>query len=144
MHRFALRHRLNSLRENPTLMTILVLALGATLGAAARYYVTLWMTARFGAAFPYGTLLINVLGSFLLGAFVTLSSEWSAIGPELRLLVATGFCGSFTTFSTFSNETLFLLTSGHYIGAVVNVVGSVLLGLGGAVLGVMLMRALLL
>jgi CrcB protein len=144
MRRFALYNRLTSLRENRDLMTILVLALGATLGAAARYYVTLWMEARLGAAFPYATLLINVLGSFLLGAFITLSSEWSGIGPELRLLVATGFCGSFTTFSTFSNETLFLLTSGHYIGAVVNVVGSVLLGLGGAVLGVVLVRTLLL
>jgi CrcB protein len=144
MHRSALHRRLNSLRENRTLMTILVLALGATLGAAARYYVTLWMEARFGAAFPYGTLLINVLGSFLLGAFITLSSEWSTIGPELRLLVATGFCGSFTTFSTFSNETLFLLTSGSYLSAVLNVVGSVLLGLLGAVLGVVLVRTLLL
>lgn len=127
-----------------TLTTFIALALGATLGAAARYYGTMWVQAHLGAAFPYGTLLINVLGSFVLGAFIVLTTERSDIAAEVRVLVATGFCGSFTTFSTFSNETLFLLRDGHYVAGTLNVVGSVALGLLGALLGVALMRSLLL
>ena len=125
------------------LTTIMVLGVSATLGAAARYYMTLWATAQWGDGFPYGTLLINVLGSFILGAFLTLSPETRPLDPTLRLLVATGLCGSFTTFSTFSYETVRLLAGGRFTAATLNVVGSVALGLAGVIAGALLSRTLL-
>lgn len=120
----------------------LVLALGATLGALLRYYGTLWATAHFGAGFPYGTLLINVSGSFILGCFLTLASGPLAQRPLLHLFVATGFCGSFTTFSTFSYETVALLARGDFIAGAANALGSLALGILGVVLGAALIRAL--
>lgn len=124
--------------------TILILALSATLGAALRYYGTLWAAARFGTAFPYGTLLVNVLGSFILGAFLTLATQRLAISPDLRLFVATGFCGSLTTFSTYSYETVALISQGSYLAGGLYLFGSLALGVVSVVFGVALMRALFL
>lgn len=123
--------------------TFLLLALGATCGAAARYYTTLWAARQFGVAFPYGTLIVNIVGCLILGAFLTLALERPGIGPQTRLLISTAFCGSLTTFSTFSYETVALLSSGSYLAAALNAVGSVLLGLLGVWLGMTLVRAFL-
>lgn len=122
--------------------TILVLALSATLGATLRYYVSLWAAVRFGTAFPYGTLLVNAVGSFMLGFFLTLATERMALSPSVRLFVATGFCGSLTTFSTFSYETIALLTDGRSWTAALNVFGSLGVGLIGVMLGATLVRTL--
>ncbi|MFN8505315.1 fluoride efflux transporter CrcB [Kouleothrix sp.] len=122
--------------------TILILALGATVGAALRYYGSLWAASLFGPAFPYGTLIINVSGSFILGCFLTLATERLAISPQLRLLVATGFCGSYTTFSTFSYEAVGLLTKGSYLAGGAYLLGSVALGVAAVVAGAALARAL--
>ena len=122
--------------------TILILALGATAGAAARYYGSLWAAERFGVAFPYGTLLINATGSFILGCFLTLATERLPIGPQLRLLVATGFCGSYTTFSTFSYEAVALIGKGSYLAGGAYLFGSVALGVLAVAAGVALARAL--
>lgn len=122
--------------------TILVLALGATVGAAARYYGSLWAVQQFGAGFPYGTLAINMLGSFVLGCFLTLAAARPAIGPHARVLVASGFCGSFTTFSTFSMEAYSLLLAGRYLAGAGYLLGSLLLGVLAVVCGVALARAL--
>lgn len=123
--------------------TFLLLALGATCGAAARYYTTLWAARQFGVAFPYGTLIVNIVGCIILGAFLTLALERPSIGPQTRLLISTAFCGSLTTFSTFSYETVGLLSSGSYLAAALNAVGSVLLGLLGVWLGMTAVRAFL-
>jgi CrcB protein len=128
--------------RTPFVTTILILAVGATVGAAARYYGSLWAVQQFGPNFPYGTLLINVIGSFVLGCFLTLAAARPAIGPEARLLVATGFCGSFTTFSTFSVEAYTLLLGGRYLSGALYLFGSMALGLLAVVLGVALARAL--
>ena len=124
--------------------TIAIIAVGATLGAVLRYYVSLWSATYLGAGFPYGTFIINITGSLILGCFLTLAAERAHIGTEWRLLIATGFCGSFTTFSTFSYESLTLLNNGSYIGAGLYMIGSVALGLVGVVLGVILARLLFL
>lgn len=123
--------------------TILLLALGATLGATTRYYVNLWSLTRFGLAFPYGTLIVNIVGSFILGGFLTLATGRLAISPELRLLVTAGFCGSLTTFSTFSYETVALLTGGSYLSAALNILANVTLSIAAVILGSTLARALL-
>jgi CrcB protein len=120
---------------------LLYLVAGAGAGAALRYYMSLWAAARFGTTFPYGTLLVNIAGSVLLGGFLTLATERFEMSPDLRLLVATGFCGSLTTFSTFSYETMELLNRGSYLSGVLNAFGSLALGLLGVVLGAALARA---
>lgn len=135
-------YRLHWLRRHEVMTTILILAIGATAGATLRYYMTIWAAARFGTAFPYGTLIINVLGSFILGCFLTLATERLAISPQMRLLIATGFCGSFTTFSTFSYETVGLLNDGNYLASALNAFGSLALGLTSVILGAALARAL--
>lgn len=113
------------------------------MGALARYYLGLVMAQRVGVAFPYGTLLINVTGCLVLGLVGTLAVERSTIvTPEVRLLVAVGFCGAFTTFSTFGFETLSLLRAGDYAEAALYVLGSNVLGLVAVFLGFTLVRML--
>jgi CrcB protein len=126
------------------IVTILILAVSATLGAALRYYASLWAAAQFGTAFPYGTLLVNVVGSFILGAFLTLATQRIIVSPALRLFVATGFCGSLTTFSTYSYETVAMLEQGSYLTGALYLFGSLALGIVSVIAGAALIRALFL
>ncbi len=121
-------------------MTILVIALGAALGANLRYGVSIWSAQRWGTAFPYGTMLINVLGSFAIGLVLVLLTTRLAVSDVWRLLIVTGFLGGFTTFSTFSYETYGLLVNGSWLEAGLNLLGSVGLGMLGVFLGAGLAR----
>ena len=116
----------------------LLVALGAAAGAPLRYLTDRLLQARFGAAHPWGTLTVNVTGSFLLGLVVGLP-----LSPGLVALIGTGFCGALTTYSTFSWETLALARRGARPAAVAYVLVSVLAGLGAAHLGTLLARTLL-
>ena len=118
-----------------TLATILLIALGAAVGANLRYWISQWAAQQWGIAFPYGTLLINVLGSFAIGVVLTLATTNAAISANWRLLIVTGLLGGFTTFSTFSYETYQLLIDGSLLLAALNILGSVGLGLLGVLLG---------
>jgi CrcB protein len=115
---------------------------GGMLGADARFWVGAWVAARWGTAFPWGTLLINVTGSFLLGFYLTLVTERFAGRPTTRLFVATGFCGAYTTFSTFSFEAVTLIQGGSASLAIVYLAASLFLGLAAVVAGGRLARAL--
>lgn len=119
---------------------IAVVALGGALGAVARYGVSLLVARFWTADFPLGTFLINVSGSFILGFFATLTAERTALDPLWRLLVATGFVGAYTTFSTFEYETQRLTETGATAIAVANVLASVVAGFAAVQLGVMLAR----
>lgn len=122
----------------------LLVGLGGFLGANARYWLGLWITGRWGAQFPWGTFAINVTGSFVLGlllAFLAKHSDFSA-GPTLKLLIAVGFLGAYTTFSTFEYDNLQLLMTGQWSKALANAIGSVVVGLAGAGLGVALGKAI--
>jgi fluoride exporter len=116
-------------------------ALGGALGSMARFWLTAAMTALTGPRFPWGTLLINVLGSFVIGlvAAITLTPGRIAMHPDLRIFLMTGVCGGFTTFSAFSLQTLELMQAGDLGLAFGYAVGSVLLCVigtyGGWVLG---------
>lgn len=112
------------------------LALAGSLGAIGRWGISLW-AQRFGEDLPWGTLIVNGLGSLLLGFLLeaAIRSDWP---PEVKLAVGTGFLGSFTTFSTFSVETVRLLESGDYRAAALNVGANLALGLAGAALGIWL------
>lgn len=120
----------------------LAVALGAILGATARYAVGGWAAQRFGASFPFGTLLVNLSGSFLLGAFLSLTTERVLIDPRLRTLIAVGFFGSYTTFSSYTVESLNLLLGGQIALGLLNLFGSSVLGALAAAGGVFLARIL--
>ncbi len=120
----------------------LAIAGGGAVGAVARYWVSVGVYALLGRAFPYGTLTVNVLGAGLIGILSVLLIERLAVAPEWRGAVLVGFLGAFTTFSTFSYETLMLLEDGYLLRAALNVLGNVLLCLVAAWLGVSLGRAL--
>ena len=107
----------------------LLISAGAVLGANARYWIGTWAAEKWGSAFPYGTLLINLSGSLLLGVFMALTAERAVIDPRIRLLVATGFLGAYTTFSTFTYESVSLLLKGAVVPGLLNALGSTALGL---------------
>ncbi|MGI2147411.1 fluoride efflux transporter CrcB [Shewanella baltica] len=100
---------------------LLLVALGGSIGAVFRYLISIFMIQVFGSSFPFGTLLVNVLGSFLMGVIYALG-QMSHISPELKALIGIGLLGALTTFSTFSNETLLLLQEGDWLKAILNVV----------------------
>ena len=114
--------------------------LGGFLGANCRYWLGLWIAERFSSNFPIGTLTINTTGSFILGLFFALAIDRIPLDPAVRLLVAVGFCGGYTTFSTYSYEALTLLGERAYLPAATYVIGSVLLGLLAVWLGAALGR----
>lgn len=118
----------------------IAIIVGAGIGGFARYLVGLWFVRQFGPGFPYGTFFINVSGSFLFG-FVIQASQTAAFGltPLMRFFLATGFCGGYTTFSTFSYEMLTLGAEGSLL-ALGYAVGSVVLGMSAAYLGIFLAR----
>ncbi len=113
--------------------------LGGGLGAVCRYGVTTTVGALLGSLFPWGTLIVNLVGSLLmglvLGALLPLAKSLQLLPESLRLLLTVGFLGGFTTFSSFSMETLTLLRGDSFFLAAVNVVGSIVLGLAAAYIG---------
>lgn len=115
-------------------MTALLVIAGGMLGAPARYLTDLLVQSRHTSRLPWGTLTVNVVGSFILGLVAGLTSVHHA-PPWVLTLVGTGFCGALTTFSTFSFETFRLLDERLWWTATVNVVGSVAVGLAAVALG---------
>ena len=107
---------------------VLALALGSLAGGFARYYLGGFIYRTLGTNFPYGTLAVNLIGCFLIGFFSSLAEEKFIIGPNGRLFLMIGFCGAFTTFSTFMLETANLIKDGQTLHAFLNVVASVIVG----------------
>jgi len=118
----------------------LVVGLGGAAGAMSRYAVALIVATFWKRDFPMATLLINVSGSFILGFFTTFAAERTSFDPMWRLLVATGFVGAYTTFSTFEYETQRLTESGAPGGGALNIITSVAAGFVAVQLGVFLAR----
>ena len=119
-----------------------LVGLGGFLGAIARYALGGWAAEKWGAGFPYGTLLINVSGSFVLGLFLAVTASRLPIDPRWRLFFAVGFLGAYTTFSTFTYETVQLLLANDWRPALAYVGVSNVLGVGAALLGIGLGRIL--
>jgi CrcB protein len=118
-------------------VTGLLVALGALLGAPTRYLTDRAMQARLRGAFPFGTFVVNVVGSFILGA-VAGSAAHGGASPHVSAAIGTGFCGALTTYSTFSYETMRLVEGRRAGLAALNVVGSIAVGLGAAAFGVII------
>lgn len=113
-------------------MRLLWICLGGAAGSGMRFLVAGWVTGLLGAEFPYGTLVVNVLGSFLLGVVMHVGLATDLLSPTLRLALATGFLGGFTTYSTFNYETLLYVEQGVWERALANVAATLgLCGVGG-------------
>jgi len=125
-----------------TIAQISVIMLGGALGAIARFMVSNAVANKLGSHFPYGTLTVNVLGSFVMGLLALLLVERMQLDPLLRLGVFVGFLGAFTTFSTFSMETMNLFEQGQSLRALLNMFVSVLLSVFAVWLGVLLGKQL--
>jgi fluoride exporter len=120
----------------------LAISVAAIVGANLRYLISRFAFREFGPVFPFGTLAINVLGSFIVGFVIIWTTERVVVDPRWRLMVAVGFCGSFTTFSGYAFETVAYFEQGRWALLLTNVLGNNLLCLGGALAGMAVARAL--
>ena len=120
----------------------LTISLAAIVGANLRYVISRLAVRELGPVFPYGTLVINVIGSFIVGLFVIWTTERVLVDPRWRLLVAVGFCGSFTTFSGYAFESMSLFERGQWGLMLANIFSNNLLCLGAALAGMAVARAL--
>ena len=121
---------------------ILAISLAAILGANLRYVISRLAVREFGPVFPYGTLVINIMGSFIVGFFVIWTTERVLLDPRWRLLVVVGFCGSFTTMSSYAFESMAFFEQGHWGLMLANIFSNNLLCLGAALAGMAVARAL--
>ena len=119
---------------------VLAIAGGGAVGALLRYWISIGVYALIGRGFPYGTLVVNVLGSLLMGFLYIWLLERVTAGVVVRAFLLIGVLGAFTTFSTFSMETLNLMEAGQFARALLNILLSVVLCIAAAALGVMLAR----
>ncbi|PSH66385.1 MULTISPECIES: fluoride efflux transporter CrcB [Phyllobacterium] len=119
---------------------ILLVASGGAIGSVARYLVGVLMTRAFGANYPYGTLTVNVAGGFLMGLFIGIMAQRLEGSMDLRLFVAVGIMGGFTTFSSFSLDVAVLWERGELLTALIYVLASVILSIGALFLGLWLAR----
>ena len=121
------------------MQALILVGVGGFIGANVRYWLTVWLTqallTRFQITFPAATLLINFTGSILLAAFTAWSMNRVQMSPNVRLFIATGFFGAYTTFSTFANDSVALARAGDWVGAVTNVAGTNMLCIVGVVIG---------
>ena len=121
-------------------MKILVIGFGGFVGAILRYLSSRWITILFGNIIPFGTLFVNVVGSFILGYVHTLSVERLVLSDNFRFFLGVGLLGAFTTFSTFSVETLHLFEDGAYMLGLLNIFLNLMMSLTGAFFGIYFAR----
>lgn len=125
------------------LKMLLFVAMGGSLGAVARYLTIMGVGHTLGTHFPYGTLVVNVLGSFILGALVeVMALKWN-VSQEVRALMVVGMLGAFTTFSSFSLDVVLQIERGQLVPAITYVVASVILSIVALFLGLRLLRLVL-
>jgi fluoride exporter len=121
---------------------VAIISVGAIFGANARYFLSRYAAKILGSMFPYGTLIINVLGSLIVGFFIIWTTERVLVNPRWRLLVVVGFCGAFTTFSSYAFETMAYFEQGQWLLMLINFVGNNALCLAAALAGMALARVL--
>jgi CrcB protein len=121
---------------------VVTISLGAIFGANARYFLSRYAAKILGSMFPYGTLIINVLGSLIVGFFIIWTTERVLVNPRWRLLVVVGFCGAFTTFSSYAFETMAYFEQGQWLLMLINFVSNNALCLIAALAGMALARVL--
>ncbi len=122
------------------MIRLLLVCLGGALGSGARYLVSSWALRALGPAFPFGTLAVNLAGSFLIALVMGAATAWGDPHPTARLTLTAGVLGGFTTYSAFSYETLHLFEQGAWATGVINLVATVLGGLLAALAGLLVGR----
>ncbi len=122
--------------------SLLLIATGGAAGSIMRFLVQKWFAETTPAVFPWGTFVVNLVGCFLIGLVFAASERMLIFGPRVRLLLITGFCGGFTTFSAFAFENLALLRMGEYGHALLYALLSVVLGVGAVFGGIVLVKAM--
>jgi fluoride exporter len=121
-------------------VNFIVVSLGAIVGANLRYILSRYAAKVLGPVFPYGTLIINVTGSFIVGWFMIWTTERVLVDPRWRLLVVVGFCGGFTTFSSYAFESMAYLEQGQWLLMTTNILANNLLCMAAAIAGMALAR----
>ena len=121
---------------------LLVVGLGGGFGSIARYLTQKWFNEIYPHPFPWGTLSVNLVGCFLIGVIYGISEKTSLLSPQMRLLLVTGLCAGFTTFSTFAFENLTLLRSGDNLYFIIYTLASVVLGIACVFGGIAIMKLL--
>lgn len=122
--------------------TIAYVAVGSVIGGVSRFLIQQYIQRRVESTFPYGTLVVNLLGCFVIGIVVGLADKGNLMSPQNRIFWATGICGGFTTFSSFINENHSMLRDGELLNTFVYLFASVALGLIATTLGVLLIKIL--
>ena len=121
---------------------LILVGVGGFLGSVFRYLVTILLARQFTTSFPLGTLTVNIVGCFLIGVLFALSEKGNLLTPEWRIFLTTGFCGGFTTFSTFSYESIRLLQDGEILYLSLNVIVSVVIGFASTYLGMLFIKSI--
>jgi CrcB protein len=121
---------------------VLLVGLGGGIGSIARFLCQKYIYAWHSHPFPFGTMLVNVAGCFIIGLILGVAERGQVLSPEWRLLLATGFCGGFTTFSTFAAENIGLLKNGQFLWFLLYTAGSLILGVLATWLGMKLIGGL--
>ena len=121
---------------------LLLVAFGGGVGSIARYLCQKWLGESYPHPFPWGTFVVNLVGCFLIGIIYAASEKTTFVGPQVRLLLITGFCGGFTTFSTFAFENMHLLRANDTVYFLIYTIGSVVLGIMAVFAGMGLMKLL--
>ena len=122
--------------------SILLIGLGGGVGSIARYLCQKWFAENIQHPFPWGTFVVNILGCFLIGLIYAIAEKTTILSPQTRLLLITGLCGGFTTFSTFAFENMSLLRSGDITYVLLYIVASILLGIEAVFAGIGLIKLL--
>jgi CrcB protein len=139
---YSVSNRLRKVVLPKDMETFLLISAGAIVGANLRYWVGGWAAQRLGTSFPYGNLIINLTGSFILGFFLTLATERLLLDPRWRVMLAIGFLGSYTTFSSYTFESLSLIMNNQWLSGLLNLFGSAFLGGVSVFLGIIFARAI--
>jgi CrcB protein len=129
-------------REESILQTILLISLGAIIGANLRYFVAQYVARLIPSSFPYGTLVINISASFILGFFLIWATERVLVDPRWRILVATGICATYSTYSSYAFETFALVEKGAWLTAGMNILATNMVCFVAVALGAALARSI--